>query len=112
MRRAKSPTPALKRRAGHYAGTASRVSRLLLALTEAGERGLLVNEIVELNYNSRQTLYKDLRRIEADGWALVTTYEQTLTAPLEARYKLAPWQHLPRVRKPKPVRSAAGRGKP
>lgn len=73
------------------AKTSARVARTLLALHVAGERGILMPDLIDRVQASRATLYRVLAVIRAAGWRIDSEREQGY-----ARVKLAAWQRLPR----------------
>lgn len=79
---------------GRGRGAAGRVARILLALTVAGRRGMTVRALYELTGSVRQTVYRDIARIEQGGWRLEHWTEQGAEG-WEARYALAKSQALP-----------------
>lgn len=71
--------------------TAVRIARTLLALHVAGERGILMPDLIDRVQASRATLYRVLTVIRAAGWRIDSERELGF-----ARLKLATWQRLPR----------------
>lgn len=71
--------------------TAARVARTLLALHIAGERGILMPDLIDRVQASRATIYRVLTVIRAAGWRIDSERELGF-----ARVKLAARQRLPR----------------
>lgn len=84
--------------AGH--SSADRTCRLLLILTVAGERGILVEELPARIGASRATMYRDVERIKRAGWRLDFSTDDDG----RVTYALAAWQKVPRLDKKKRAR--------
>lgn len=75
MARPRAPNRLLIAQSVRNASAADRVAHLLLVLTVAGDRGLLMEELLDRARGSRATLYRDLDRLRRVGWRLVVRYE-------------------------------------
>lgn len=94
-RRKYTPTRRLLRNSVRVASTADRVAHLLLMLTAAGPRGILVPDLLQRSLGSKSSLYRDIRRLRRIGWDILVTQE------LEggpACYALASWQRVPKTK--------------
>lgn len=65
---------------------------MLLILTVAGDRGILVNDLLDQSGVSRATLYRDVERIKRAGWRIDTEIDRGY-----ATYVLAAWQVVPKL---------------
>lgn len=79
--------------AGH--SSADRTCRLLLILTVAGVRGILVEDLPARIGASRATMYRDVERIKRVGWRLDFSTDDDG----RVTYALAAWQKAPRLAK-------------
>jgi predicted DNA-binding transcriptional regulator YafY len=98
------PGPRPPRKAGKPRGASFfavplglRTARLLLILHCAGRRGITARELVEASGASKATVYRDLDRLRAAGWALDVQTEPGIadTGESRATYRLAQKQRVP-----------------
>lgn len=86
--------PAPKFANAYNTDRAVRLPRLLLALHVAGERGVLVEDLLKQMGASHATLYRDFRVLRRAGWRLDTARDDE---DGRVSYALASWQALPKV---------------
>lgn len=80
---------------------AERASRVLLAIYVAGERGILVQDLIEAVGTSKPTLYRMLALLRGVGWR-ITSEVGVVDGERTATYTLDAWQQLPRVMRRRP----------
>lgn len=76
--------------------TTARVARTLLALYVAGDRGILVSDLLEQVGTSHATLYRVRQILLAAGWR-ISSEDETIDGVTFARWTIDAWQKLPKL---------------
>ena len=85
------------RRGVPTAKTSERVARTLLALYCAGDRGILVSDLLEALGTSKSSLYRVRDVLTAAGWRISSERETSPDGDAAvARWTIDAWQKLPK----------------